>query len=328
MPAAVEVYGDQAAFASLREPAWHALGTVFQTEVDTPEMLRLAHLDKWDVRLEPVILPARSNTDYFATVRTNPFDGGNDVLGVVKERYKTYQNEDLFLFGDALLSQEGRWETAGSIKGGRVVFGSLAVDHDVVIDPTGVADVVKSYIVVATSHDGSLAITAAFTPVRVVCMNTLNIALSEAVNIYKARHTQNHETRISQAQKALGLNERYMNKFGTEANTLFQKSITDNEFDAIIKAAYPEPEKDTKGSMTKWNKKVDSIWELYNGPTQVGIRGTAWGAANALTERLDWFRSPRKGDAENVFASAAGFDAAANAERNRLVKVVKTVAFA
>ncbi len=322
MPANVETYGQMAAFASLREPAWHALGTVFQDEVTTAEMLRLSHLSDWDVRLEPVVLPARSKTDYYATVRTNPFDGGNDVLGIVRERYTPYQNEDLFLFGDALLDG-ARWETAGSIKNGRVVFGSLAVDHEVVIDPSGVADKVETYLLVATSHDGSLAITAAITPVRVVCSNTLNMALSGVKNLYKARHTQNHEGRIAQAREALNLTHTYMDKFEKEAAALYAAAITDQQFDAIVNAAYPKPDKDAKGSFTKWDKKVDSIWELYNGPTQVGIRGTAWGAANALTERLDWTRSPRKGDAENVYASAAGFDASANAERQRLVNIVK-----
>ena len=82
----LEQYGDMASFASLREPAWHGLGTVFDHEVTASEMLSLAHLDNWNVRCEEVSLPGRSHRNYFATVRTNPFDGENDVLGVEGEQ--------------------------------------------------------------------------------------------------------------------------------------------------------------------------------------------------------------------------------------------------
>ena len=133
----------EVAFASLREPAWHNLGTVFQEEVNTNEMLKLAHLDNWNVRLEDVALPDGFSSDksYSFVTRTNPFDNSqNDVLGVVGERYVPLQNEDLFSFGDNLLDGGGRWETAGSIKNGRVVFGSIALRDSITLDPNGRAD--------------------------------------------------------------------------------------------------------------------------------------------------------------------------------------------
>ena len=185
----IETYGKQAAFASLREPAWHMLGTVFQQEVSTSEMLRLAHLADWDVRLEPIAFPEdyRVAASAFATLRTNPFDGGTDVLGIVGERYTVFQNEDMFSFGDNLLDG-GRWETAGSIKQGRVVFASLALNHEVVLDPSGVSDKIDSYLLLSTSHDGSTALQAAVTPVRVVCQNTLTMGLRQAKQTFKIRH--------------------------------------------------------------------------------------------------------------------------------------------
>ena len=122
----------------------------------------------------------------------------------------------------------------------------------------------------------------------------------------------------------------YLDEFEKEAQTLIQKEITADTFFEIIKAAYPEPDKDVKGSLTKWTNKVDTLWDIYQGDTvaQAGIMNTAWGAYNTLTERLDWFRNPRGGNAEGVLAAASGFDAATNAEKNRLLKVVKAVAFA
>jgi phage/plasmid-like protein (TIGR03299 family) len=325
----LEQYGDMASFASLREPAWHGLGTILDHEVSTSEMLRVAHLAGWDVRLDDIDLPGRSHKNFFAVTRKNPFDGDRDVLGVVGERYKVLQNEDLFSFADNMLDG-GRWETAGSIKNGTVVFGSLALDREVVLDPNGATDKVNTYLLVHTSHDGSLAVQASVTPVRVVCQNTLNYALSGVKQSYKIRHTSTVTGKVAAAREALGLANAYLDEFEKEAQTLITKEITADTFFDIVKAAYPEPDKDVKGSLTKWTNKVDTLWDIYQGDTvaQAGIMNTAWGAYNTLTERLDWFRNPRGGNAEGVLAAASGFDAATNAEKNRLLKVVKAVAFA
>ena len=102
----------EATFASFREPAWHKLGTVFNEEVSTAEMLKLANLNDWNVRLEDVPVPENFSSDkgYSFVTRTNPFDRSqNDFLGVVGERYVPLQNEDLFEFGDAMLDG-GRWK--------------------------------------------------------------------------------------------------------------------------------------------------------------------------------------------------------------------------
>lgn len=325
MPAAVEVYEGMAAFASLRTPAWHSLGTVFSDPVSTGEMLRLAYLNDWDVRLEDIILPGRTHRQFYATVRTNPFDGEADVLGIVKERYNPFQNEELFAFGEALL-RDGRWETAGSIKNGTVVFGSLALDREIVLDPSGVEDRVNTYLLVHTSHDGSLSIQASVTPVRVVCQNTLNIALKDASQTYKVRHTKNSAPKLEEATAALDNTHKYLDRFEVTARDLFTTPTTDDEFDLIIAAAYPMPdEANVKGAMTKWANKRDALFDIWNGPTTVGVKNTAWGAYNALTERLDWGRNPRKGDAENAYSAASGFDDATNAEKNRLLSVVRGV---
>ena len=323
----LEQYGDMASFASLREPAWHGLGTILDSEVSTQEMLEVAHLAGWNVRLADVDLPGRSHKNYFAVTRTNPYDEGIDVLGVVGERYKVLQNEELFSFADNMLDG-GRWETAGSIKNGTVVFGSLALDREVVLDESGVGDKINTYLLVHTSHDGSLAVQASVTPVRVVCQNTLNAALHGVKQSFKIRHTSTVTGKVQAAREALGLANTYLDEFEKEAQTLIQKEITADTFFDIIKAAYPEPDKDVKGSLTKWTNKVDTLWDIYQGDTvaQAGIMNTAWGAYNTLTERLDWFRNPRGGNAEGVLAAASGFDAATNAEKNRLLKVVKTVA--
>ena len=327
----LESVNGQTAFASLREPAWHGLGTVFQEEVSTKKMLELAHLDKWNVRLEDVEIPAGMESDksYSFVVRDNPFiDNQKDVLGVVGERYVPLQNEDLFDFGDLMLDGGGRWETAGSIKNGRVVFGSLALERETILDPNGVSDKVNTYLLINTSHDGSVAIQASITPVRVVCANTLNLALGQrgrngsVKQSFKIRHTATASGKVQQAREALGLANAYMDKFDEMAKAMIEKEISKAKFDEIIELAYPKPETDSKGSLKKWETKIDTIQQIYQSATTNMIAGTSWGAFNALTERLDWHRAGRNGNTESILASASGFDPVITAEKNRLMNLV------
>ena len=328
----LETQNGVVSFASFREPAWHNLGTVFDTEKNTSEMLVAANLNNWNVRLSELTIPSEMTSDknYQYVVRTNPTDKSQtDVLGIVGERYVPLQNEDLFAFGDNILDGGGRWETAGSISGGRVVFGSLALERETVLDPNGVADVVKTYLLINTSHDGSIAIQASITPVRVVCANTLNVALNRTrkkdgvKQSFKIRHTQTAQGKVAVARQALGMANSYMDAFDKMAHAMITKEITAQDFNNIILAAYPKPETDSKGSLKKWENKVDMINDIYTGEFNGMISGNAWGAFNALTERLDWYRSARSGNNESMFAAASGFDPATNAEKNRLLTVVQ-----
>jgi phage/plasmid-like protein (TIGR03299 family) len=328
----LETQNGKTSFASFREPAWHGLGTVFTEEKTTAEMLEAASLNGWNVRLEDLETPSHLTSDknYQYVLRTNPTDNSQtDILGVVGERYHVMQNEDLFSFGDNILDGGGRWETAGSIKGGRVVFGALALERETVLDPNGVADKVKTYLLINTSHDGSIAIQASITPVRVVCANTLNLALNTTrkkggvKQSFKIRHTQTASGKVAVARETLGLAHKYMDSFDLMANAMIQKEVSAQMFNDIILAAYPKPEKDSKGAFKKWENKVDTINDIYTGEFNGMIAGNAWGAFNALTERLDWYRSARGGNNESILASASGFDPAINAEKNRLLKIVR-----
>ena len=330
----LETQNGVASFASFREPAWHGLGTVFTEEKTTSEMLEAANLSNWNVRLEDVNIPTHLSSDknYQYVVRTNPTDNTQtDVLGVVGERYHVLQNEDLFSFGDNILDGGGRWETAGAIRGGRVVFGSLALERETVLDPTGVADKVKTYLLINTSHDGSIAIQASITPVRVVCANTLNLALGRTKKrngikqSFKIRHTQTANGKVQIARETLGLANAYMDEFDKMAKAMIETQITAQQFNDIVLAAYPKPEEGKKLANTKWTNKIDVINDIYTGEFNGMIAGTAWGAFNALTERLDWHRSARGGNNESILAAASGFDPMITAEKNRLLQIVQNV---
>ena len=264
----LETQNGVASFASFREPAWHGLGTVFNEEKNTNEMLVAANLNNWNVRLEELEIPSTLTSDksYQYVVRTNPTDKSQtDVLGIVGERYVPLQNEDLFSFGDNILDGGGRWETAGSIRGGRVVFGSLALERETVLDPNGVADKIKTYLLINTSHDGSIAIQASITPVRVVCANTLNLALGRTKKkdgvkqSFKIRHTQTANGKVQIAREALGLANAYMDEFDKMAKAMIEQQITAQQFNEIILAAYPKPDETKKGSLKRWENKVDLL---------------------------------------------------------------------
>ena len=332
----LETQNGKVSFASFREPAWHGLGTVFTEEKTTSEMLAAASLNNWDVRLLDMAIPTSltSDKEYQYVVRTNPTENSQtDVLGIVGERYHVLQNEDLFSFGDNILDGGGRWETAGSIRGGRVVFGALALERETILDPNGVADKVKTYLLINTSHDGSIAIQASITPVRVVCANTLNLALGGVgrkknkgiKQSFKIRHTQTANGKVQIARETLGLANAYMDEFDVMAKAMIEKEVNAIDFNNIILAAYPKPESDLKGSNKKWENKINTINDIYTGEYNGMISGNAWGAFNALTERLDWYRSARSGNNESILAAASGFDPSINAEKNRLLKVVQGV---
>lgn len=337
MPAAVEVSGFEAAFASRSVPAWHMLGTVFDQDkiVTTSEMLSLAHLAGWEVHTQDLEVPGVSRDRWAsvsrAVVRTNPFDGGLDVLAFVGDRYEVYQNEETFDFADVLLASEGRWETAGSINEGRKVFGSLAMPGSITLDPEGRADQIDNYLLVATSHDGTMPLVATNTPVRVVCANTLTAALKGAKTQFRIRHTSGIEGKVQAAREALSINVGYMDAFAKAANDMIQTEITKAQFDKIVSTLYPEPTAEAaKSAKTRYAKRVDMLEGIYlgtgDGPdTNSTITGTAWGAYNALTEALDWYRKPRKGDAESIVAAASGFDPVTNAEKQKIFAAVRSL---
>jgi hypothetical protein len=148
--------------------------------------------------------------------------------------------------------------------------------------------------------------------------------MKNAKQSFKIRHTQSVEGRIQVARETLGLALGYFDEFEKEAQALYAQSITDAEFSKLIRTIYPKPEKDAKGALTKWENKVVLIDDLYhNSPTNANVKGTKWGAFNAITERLDYYRTGR-GNSETLMAGASGFDPVLTAEKNKILKLVKS----
>jgi phage/plasmid-like protein (TIGR03299 family) len=318
-------------------PAWHQLGTVInQDSLTYTEILEHAHLNNWNVRLVDVASATPSLTfdkERFYVVRDNPFvKDQTDVLGEVSKRYNVFSNEDTFAFSDSLVNASDvrgdtmSWETAGSIDGGRQVFGSLALEREITIDAAGASDVVKMYLLVVTSHDGSSKLTVLVTPVRVVCQNTLSFALQGAEQKFKIKHTKTMDDKVDDARNTLNLTDKYITVFENTATELYSRPVNDKKFFEIVKAVHGNmPEDNVKGKQTRWQKKVDEAMELWTDKTQENIFGTAWGAVNALTEQQQWRRNLRSNNTDNFFEAGSGFDDVTNADRDDILKKVQLV---
>lgn len=156
----------------VRETPWHGLGTRVSEAPDSQRALIVAGLN-WNVVQEPVYTGEDERIEGY---KVNVRDTDRKVLGVVSDRYKIVQNREAFAFTDELLGEGVRYETAGSLQNGRKVWMLARMPHEYIIS----GERISPYMVFFNSHDGSGAIKVALTPIRVVCQNTLNLALSTA----------------------------------------------------------------------------------------------------------------------------------------------------
>ena len=182
MPANVET------MFSVRETPWHGLGRIVMDAPASREALELAGLD-WQVESRNIYSGTGSMIPgYRANVRSTD----DAVLGVVSDRYRIVQNEEAFQFTDDLLGEGVTYETAGSLQGGKKVWMLARLPRKYLI----AGDQIVPYLVIFNSHDGSSGVKVAMTPIRVVCQNTLNLALNTAKRSWTARHTENVLLRV------------------------------------------------------------------------------------------------------------------------------------
>ncbi len=214
-----------------REKPWHGLGIRVETAPFSEDALIMAGLN-WNVVQQSVITEEGIPLDgYKANIR----DTDNKVLGVVTDRYKVVQNTDAFAFTDALLGEGVRYEAAGSLQEGKRVWLLAKLPQEYII--TG--ERISPYLVFFNSHDGSGAIKAAITPIRVVCQNTLNLALNTAKRSWATVHTGNIQNKLEEATQTLFLAERYMDELGKEIEGLQRLKLPDQKVSEYIDLLFP-----------------------------------------------------------------------------------------
>lgn len=324
--------GEKSLFATHRQPAWHGLAEPFQNVItEWGEMMLQANMADVEYTLVPAVLPgtaARFVTPTNHVVWTNPTNDEVEVVGTVGERYNIIPLDATFrLLGS--LANGKRFETAGIINDGRVAFASIADEQEFVLDPSGVADRVSKYITASTSFDGSTGLRIGRSAVRVVCENTLDMHFRGMSPLANVRHTLNYAAKIAQVQAEFKKSEEYFAAAEAEAQELFSQKVTDAQFWSLVEGWFPKPEENKKGSQTKYENKIGLFAEAWQGTPNAGIRGTGWGALNALTEANQWGRNVQSGRAngqENFWKAGAGFDAATSSFRQEALVRVKALA--
>ena len=261
-----------------RTKPWHGLGVQVQEAPESKDALRLAGLD-WKVYQREVYTDSGIKIEGY---RANVRNTDNKILGVVTERYKIVQNEEAFSFTDALLGKGVRYETAGSLQEGKKVWLLARLPKEYIIS----GEQISPYLVFSNSHDGSAAVRVAVTPIRVVCNNTLNLALSTAKRSWAMVHTGNIKGKIHEAQETLFMAENYMSKLGKEFEELKRQKLSERQVKEYIELLLPL-EKTTSLVTAKNVKKLrdDLRARYYDAPDLQDVGGNnAYRFINAVSD--------------------------------------------
>lgn len=267
-----------------RTVPWHGLGTRVDEAPTSADALRLARLD-WTVEQKNIQLCGGAKIqNYKANVRSS--DG--QVLGIVSDRYKIVQNKDAFEFTDSIIGGDVRYETAGSLNGGRKVW-LLAK-----LPETEIAgDKTEPYMVFSNTHDGSGAIRVAMTPIRVVCNNTLNLALDSAKRAWSVRHTGDLNSKMHEARVCLKMANAYMGALAERADRLANTTVTRDQLNMILDELFPMDESSTEREKQGVKKLRDEFMVCYFAPDILKFRNTAWGVVNAVSDMVT-HNAPRR----------------------------------
>jgi len=275
----INIVNGKASFFTANKPAWHELGTVVDGALTSQEALRLANLDFEVQKLALETITGLHVPDRWATVRMDT----QSVLGVVGSSYRVVQNKDSFTFFDAAVGEdEAIFETAGALGKGEKIFITAKLPAYMSVGD----DVIDQYLFLYNSHDGSSEITCAFTPVRIVCNNTLTAALRRCSNKISIRHTSNVHGNLKKASELMGI----VNNLSVQMESIFNDMrdyyVSDESVKELIEQALAPT--DTYLSQeeysTRFENLVDSVYTYtMEDSTQLGIRNSLWGVYNGVT---------------------------------------------
>ncbi len=208
-------------------------------------------------------------------------DSDRKVLGVVTDRYRVIQNDEAFAFTDELLGAGVKYETAGSLQGGRKVWLLAHMPHEYIIS----GERISPYLLFSNTHDGSGAIKVALTPIRVVCQNTLNLALAGAKRSWSMIHTGDIKEKMQEAKNTLLLAEKYMDELGKEFESLRMKKLTDKQVMEYIEILLPIED----GSTPQQEKNMKRLREdmkirYFDAPDLQGVGKNAYRFVNAVSD--------------------------------------------
>ena len=276
------------------EPAWHGLGQVLPQQVNSAEAIIEAGLDfHVDKRVSRFMANDGSIKEYnqkFITVRQDL----DLPLGCVGTDYEVIQNTEAFDFFDDIVGKgEAIYTTAGALYNGEVIFITAKLPDYISVKNHGLDDKVDKYLLLMNSHDSTSSITVMFTPVRVVCMNTLQSAIHGKGTKIKIKHTKDAHSRLNEAQKALGMANRLSNDVAEIFNHWVRTPIKDTDVQIYLAKTLlniddyiiNEQKLMLSNTISKRSKNIlSSAYQYYHsGLGQDNIVGTLYGAYNAVT---------------------------------------------
>lgn len=261
----------------VRETPWHGLGTRVMEAPGSEDALELAGLN-WKVRQEPIYT---DNNLLIPGYKANVRDLDDKVLGVVTDRYKVVQNDEAFAFTDGLLGEGVRYETAGALLDGRKVWILARMPREFIIN----GEQISPYLVFSNTHDGSGAIKVAVTPIRVVCNNTLNLALSTAKRSWSMVHTGDVQGKMEEAKQTLFMAEKYMSRLGREFENLRKIELTDRQVMDYIKLLLPYENEDNSLHVRNINRFREDMQKRYfDAPDLKDVGNNAYRFVNAVSD--------------------------------------------
>lgn len=275
--------------------AWHGLGTTVEGLLTAAEALQAAKLD-WQVEKKPIMVcGGRKIPDTYATVRTDD----QSVLGIVGDNYNILQNTEAFSFFDTIAERgDAVYETAGSLFGGRRIFITAKIPGLIRVG-TG-EDISEKYILLSNSHDGSTAVQAKVITTRVVCNNTLTLALRERGGTVSIRHSALMQEKLTYASEMLGVANKRFQEMEEAFNAMQSRQMTNEQVKAYLTKCFgmtapvkgDKQHADQESDVSKEKRGIAKALELYE--TGMGsdmTRGTLWGAFNAVTEFTNHVRT-------------------------------------
>lgn len=291
----------KASFMSVREKAWHGLGTIVQDSPTSAEAIKLAGLD-YRVEKEQVYFnqpymqfgKERNKQipvpDAFATVRKDT----NVPFGIVGSRYEVLQNVEAFDFFDQIVGRkEAIYETAGALGQGETIFITAKLPEYIKV---GQKDLIEQYLFLTNNHNGKGVVQAAFTPIRIVCNNTLNAALSHNSNRVRIMHNANVKDRLKEASKLMGIVNQLKEELEGVFNAMAKKPIVDQQLKDIIVATFATKahmDLIAKGEecaqLTRFETLISDVYAYALGSDTQQMdttKGTVFGAYNAVTGYL------------------------------------------
>ena len=277
------------AMAYFGDTPWHVLGKRLDGPATSREAITAAGLD-YEVELRPLQTTCGQEVDVRkAVVRTD----SKEVLGVVGNKYVPIQNHQCFGFLDSVVADgQVTYHTAGALGSGERIWMLAKLPNTIRVK--GTDDITEQFLLLSNSHNGSSSLRVFFTPIRVVCANTLGAAersgRKQGVSIY---HRGDLTAKVGEAQKILGLASRFYDDLETKINHLAQTQMSKLQLETYFEALYPDPIESKSKRAKNVRNELTRLFEEGKGQDIPGVRHSAWAAFNAVTEYVDHHRSSR-----------------------------------